>query len=162
MKTALMADLRALFGEQVQEQVPLAPYTSARIGGPADVLLTVRSADELAQAAQAFLEHDLVFSILGGGANVLVSDKGVRGIVILNRAKAAEFRRGAELVLWTESGAVFSNLAHRAAAKGPILINPIEPPVQINSARKSRCQFGIDDRVDENRSLGCGRAKLVF
>jgi UDP-N-acetylmuramate dehydrogenase len=118
MKPALMTDLRALFGEQVQEQVPLAPYTSARIGGPADALLTVRSADELARAVQTCLEHDLSFVMLGGGANMLVSDKGVRGIVILNRAKAVEFHTGIEPTLWAESGAVFSNLAHRAAAKG--------------------------------------------
>lgn len=113
-----MTDLRALFGEQVQEHVPLAPYTSARIGGSADTLLAVRSADELARAVQTCLEHELPFTMLGGGANVLVSDKGVRGIVILNRAKALEFREGAQPTLWAESGAIFSNLAHRAAAKG--------------------------------------------
>ncbi len=113
-----MTDLRALFGEQVQEQVLLAPYTSARIGGMADALVTVRSADELARAVQACLEHDLPFTMLGGGANVLVSDKGVRGIVILNRAKATQFRVGTEPILWAESGAVFSNLAHRAAGRG--------------------------------------------
>ncbi len=119
MEPALVTtDLRALFGEQVQEHVPLAPYTSARIGGPADTLLTVRSADELAHAVQACLEHGLPFTMLGGGANVLVSDRGVRGIVILNRAKALEFREGEQPTLWAESGAIFSNLAHRAAAKG--------------------------------------------
>jgi len=118
METALVTDLRVLFGEMLQEQVPLAPYTSARIGGPADVLLTVGSADELVHAVQTCLEHGLPFVMLGGGANVLVSDKGVRGIVILNRAKAVEFRSGAEPVMWAESGAVFSNLAHRAAVKG--------------------------------------------
>jgi UDP-N-acetylmuramate dehydrogenase len=40
--------LRLHFGDAVQENVLLAPYTSARIGGPADVLVTVKSADELA------------------------------------------------------------------------------------------------------------------
>jgi len=64
------------------------------------------------------MEQGLSFTMLGGGANVLVSDQGVRGIVILNRAKALEFREGAQPTLWAESGAIFSNLAHRAAAKG--------------------------------------------
>src|SRR5947207_1677074 len=118
MKPAVMTDLRTLFGGQVQEQVLLAPYTSARIGGPADTLVTVRSAGELARSVQTCLDYDLPFIILGGGANVLVSDKGVRGIVILNRAKALEFREAAEPTLWAESGAIFSNLAHRAAARG--------------------------------------------
>ena len=113
-----MTDLRELFGEQVQEHVSLAPYTSARIGGPADVLVTARSADELAEAVQTCWQNDLSFTILGGGSNVLVSDRGVRGVVILNRARETEFRSGAEPTVRAESGAVFSNLAHRAAAKG--------------------------------------------
>ena len=74
METTLVTDLRVLFGEMLQEQVPLAPYTSARIGGPADVLLTVGSADELVHAVQTCQEHGLPFVMLGGGANVLVSD----------------------------------------------------------------------------------------
>lgn len=124
MKTAVMTEmvpagyLRELFGEQVQEQVLLAPYTSARIGGPADALVITRNADELAWAAQTCWDHSLSFTLLGGGSNVLVSDKGVRGIVILNRAKAVVFSAGAQPSVRAESGTVFSNLAHRAAAKG--------------------------------------------
>ncbi|MGC1375462.1 MAG: UDP-N-acetylmuramate dehydrogenase [Anaerolineales bacterium] len=124
MTTAVMTDtvhagyVRELFGEQAQEHVLLAPYTSARIGGPADALVTAHSADELAQVAQTCWEHALSFTLLGGGSNVLVSDKGVRGVVILNRAKSVEFRAGAQSTIRAESGVVFSNLAHRAAAKG--------------------------------------------
>jgi UDP-N-acetylmuramate dehydrogenase len=114
----MVADWRKLFGEQVQEQVLLAPYTSARIGGLAEVLVTVRTADELAQAAQVCWQEGLPLTLIGGGSNLLVSDKGVRGVVILNKAKAVEFREGAEPTIRAESGAVFSNLAHRAAAKG--------------------------------------------
>lgn len=116
--TATFETLRELFGEQVQEHIPLAPYTSARIGGPADVLVTVRNADELARAVITCWEGSLPYTLLGGGSNLLVSDKGIRGVVILNKAKQTEFRTGPEPVLWAESGAVFSNLAHRAAAKG--------------------------------------------
>lgn len=118
MTTAVMTDLREIFGEQLQKQVSLAPYTSARIGGPADALLTARSADELAQLVQTCWQHDLPFTMLGGGSNVLVSDAGVRGIVILNRAKAVDFRSGLVPTIHAETGTVFSNLAHRAAAKG--------------------------------------------
>ncbi len=63
----------------MQENVPLSGYTSARIGGPADALIFVRSAEELAQAAQKLWEMDVPFVLLGGGSNVLVSDRGVRG-----------------------------------------------------------------------------------
>jgi UDP-N-acetylmuramate dehydrogenase len=118
MKTAVTIDLRELFGEQLQEQVSLAPYTSARTGGLADTLVTVRTADELARVVQTCWEYALPFTLLGGGSNVLVSDAGVRNIVILNRAKAVEFCPGAQPTIRAEAGTVFSNLAHRAAAKG--------------------------------------------
>jgi UDP-N-acetylmuramate dehydrogenase len=116
--SVVTADLRKRFSDQVQENVSLAPYTSARIGGPADVLVTARNANELASAVQACQDAQLPFTLLGGGSNLLVSDKGIRGVVILNKAKATEFRAGAEPVVWAESGVVFSNLAHRAAAQG--------------------------------------------
>jgi len=116
--SVLTADLRKRFSDQVQENISLAPYTSARIGGPADVLVTVRDADELAKAVQACQDAQLPFTLLGSGSNLLVSDKGIRGVVILNKAKATEFRPGAEPTVWAESGVVFSNLAHRAAAQG--------------------------------------------
>ena len=118
MTSVLTADLRKRFSDQVQENISLAPYTSARIGGPADVLVTVRDADELAKAVQACQDAQLPFTLLGSGSNLLVSDKGIRGVVILNKAKATEFRPGAEPTVWAESGVVFSNLAHRAAAQG--------------------------------------------
>lgn len=71
--------LRQKFGDAVQENVTLAPYTSARIGGLADIMLSVKSADELAEAMQLIWEHNFPYYILGGGSNVLVSDQGFRG-----------------------------------------------------------------------------------
>ncbi|MDX9992968.1 MAG: UDP-N-acetylmuramate dehydrogenase [Anaerolineales bacterium] len=110
--------LREQFGSQAQENASLAPFTSARIGGPADLLVTVTSADELAAAVQICWRDSIPYRLLGGGSNILVSDKGLRGVALLNRAKAVEFRLGPEPVVWAESGVVFSNLANRAAAKG--------------------------------------------
>ena len=110
--------LRQKFGDAVQENVTLAPYTSARIGGPADVVLTVKSADELADAVQVIWEQDLPYYILGGGSNVLVSDKGFRGVVVLNRAKEVRFEMGDQPSVWCEAGVVIANLARRCASKG--------------------------------------------
>ena len=56
--------------------------------------------------------------MLGGGSNVLVSDRGVRGVVVLNRAKAVRFHSGDEPSVTAELGVVFSNLANRCAFKG--------------------------------------------
>lgn len=110
--------LRTKLGNKVKENISLAPYTSARIGGPADVLITANSADELAEIASLLWEHKLDYFVLGGGSNVLVSDKGVRGVTILNRAKAVRFYEETEPKVQAESGVVFSNLANRCASKG--------------------------------------------
>ncbi|HEX2991020.1 MAG TPA: hypothetical protein VHO49_10095, partial [Anaerolineales bacterium] len=83
--------LYAKLGDKVRENVSLAPYTSARIGGPADVLITAESADELARTIKLLWKLDLEYIMLGGGSNVLVSDRGVRGVVVLNRAKGVRF-----------------------------------------------------------------------
>ena len=117
--TALPVDvLLAKFGDKVKENVSLAPYTSARIGGPADYLITANSSDELAEIMKIIWQEYLPYFILGGGSNVLVSDKGVRGITVLNRAKAVRFENGSQPKVWVESGVVFSNLANRCASKG--------------------------------------------
>ena len=110
--------LRQKFGDAVQENVLLAPYTSARIGGPADMMLTVKTADELADAMQLIWELDLPYYILGGGSNVLVSDKGFRGVVVLDRAKEVRFELGDQPTVWCEAGVVIANLAKRCASKG--------------------------------------------
>jgi UDP-N-acetylmuramate dehydrogenase len=119
MSTTLpLPALLAAFGKRLQENVLLAPYTSARIGGPADALLSVASADELAETVSRLWELDIPYLILGGGSNVLVSDRGVRGVVVLNRAKAVHFDKGSRPRVRAESGVVVANLARRAASHG--------------------------------------------
>ena len=110
--------LYAKLGDKVKENVSLAPYTSARIGGPADILITAESADELARIIKLLQKQEMDYLILGGGSNVLVSDKGVRGVVVLNRAKGVRFHNGDQPSVTVESGVVFSNLANRCASKG--------------------------------------------
>src|SRR6266542_184208 len=109
--------LYAKLGDKVKENVSLAPYTSARIGGPADIPIIAESADELARIIKLLRKLDLDYLMLGGGSNVLVSDKGVRGVVVLNRAKGVRFHNGDQPSVTVESGVVFSNLANRCAAK---------------------------------------------
>ncbi len=108
----------AEFGDKVKENASLARFTSARIGGPADYMIIANSSDELAEIMKLIWKQDLEYFILGGGSNVLIGDKGVRGITILNRAKAVRFENRNQPVVWAESGVVFSNLANRCASKG--------------------------------------------
>ena len=110
--------LYARLGDKVKENVPIAPYTSARIGGPADIFITADTSAELARIVKLLWKHEMPFTLLGGGSNVLVSDRGVRGVVILNRAKGVKFHTGDQPSVTAESGVVFSNLANRCASKG--------------------------------------------
>ncbi|HZJ25270.1 MAG TPA: UDP-N-acetylmuramate dehydrogenase [Anaerolineales bacterium] len=109
--------LYAKLGDKVKENVLLAPYTSARIGGPADILVVADDVAELVRIVKLLWKHEMPFTILGGGSNVLVSDKGIRGVVVLNRAKAVRFHSGDQPSVTVESGVVFSNLANRCASK---------------------------------------------
>jgi UDP-N-acetylmuramate dehydrogenase len=95
---------------------PLARYTTARIGGPADVLVEAASAKDLKNLVVAARKWELPVTILGGGANVLVSDSGLRGLVIINKAKRIEFREGVQV--WCESGTVLPTLARECVARG--------------------------------------------
>ena len=109
--------LYAKLGDKVKENVLLAPYTSARIGGPADILVVADDVTELVRIVKLLWKHEMPFTILGGGSNVLVSDKGIRGVVVLNRAKAVRFHSGDQPSVTVESGVIFSNLANRCASK---------------------------------------------
>jgi UDP-N-acetylmuramate dehydrogenase len=74
--------LRQAFGDRVVRDAPLAPLTTFKVGGPADWLLTLEGADEIRQALLLARGAGIPVRIVGGGSNVLVSDGGVRGIVI--------------------------------------------------------------------------------
>jgi UDP-N-acetylmuramate dehydrogenase len=83
------------------------------------MVIIAGSMDELAEAAMVLWHSLLPLRVLGGGSNVLVSDAGVRGAVILNQARDVKFRKqaGRESV-HAESGAVLGSVARRAVEKG--------------------------------------------
>ncbi|MGD8760268.1 MAG: UDP-N-acetylmuramate dehydrogenase, partial [Anaerolineales bacterium] len=116
-------DLRGLlkraFGRRFRRNAPLAPFTSARIGGPADYLLEVRSEDQLAEALRQLWEWQLPVRVLGGGSNVLVADAGFRGVVVLNKARAVRFEEPENGPrVWAESGASLGVVARRSVDRG--------------------------------------------
>ncbi|HEY0996931.1 MAG TPA: UDP-N-acetylmuramate dehydrogenase [Gemmatimonadaceae bacterium] len=98
----------------------IAPYTTFRIGGPADLFFEATSADALAGAVLAARQQGVPYFVLGLGANILVGDRGFRGLVIRNTSRHREFREeGTDTChLWTESGAVMKELLQEAVARG--------------------------------------------
>jgi len=112
-------EIRARFGERVMLDVPLNQYTSSRLGGPADVLLTAREVEELANMVTFLWETEIPFIVLGGGSNVLISDAGFRGVVILNRCRQVKFDpEGDPPTMWAAAGANLGVAARQAAARG--------------------------------------------
>lgn len=72
----------AMAAERVQRDAPLAPLTTFKVGGPADWLVLAQRAGEVTAALAVARDAGLPVTVLGGGSNVLVSDAGVRGMVI--------------------------------------------------------------------------------
>lgn len=112
-------ELSSILGTKVQKNVPLAKYTAARIGGPADLLIQVQSVEELAEMAAELWGKNIPFFVLGAGSNILVSDRGFRGAIILNRAKKVEFQEKTDPpTVWAESGANWGVISRLAVQRG--------------------------------------------
>ena len=114
---ALAGSLAALLDRpRLTVRAPLAPFTTFRVGGPADVLYEATSADDLATAVGAARALNVPWFVLGLGANVLIADKGVRGLVIRNRAAA--YNIGDDGLVWSESGAIMEELVLNTVRQG--------------------------------------------
>lgn len=155
---------------------PLASHTTFHIGGPADLFVTAESEEELLALVELARRREMDFLLLGAGSNVLVSDRGVRGLVILNRASDAHFipqREGA--TLHAASGAPLSRLARRAVRQG---LGGLEWAVGIpgtlggaivqNAGAHGSCiadvvtQVRIVDEMDLVRTLPLGELALGY
>ena len=115
-KAALDHVAAELHGPKLRRHVPLEPYTTFKIGGPADLLYEADTADALANAVLTARKAEVPYFVLGLGANVLISDQGVRGLVIRNVATHTVFHDDGRV--WVESGAVMSQLIPEAVRRG--------------------------------------------
>jgi UDP-N-acetylmuramate dehydrogenase len=81
----------------VEENVPLAPFTTFRIGGNADLFLRARTPETLREAIHATRAHGIPSFLMGKGANILVADSGFRGLVIKSEVGGQQFLGGARV-----------------------------------------------------------------
>jgi UDP-N-acetylmuramate dehydrogenase len=99
---------RVLSGLTLEENRVLAPLTTFRIGGPADWYVRVHTPDALVQAVEGARELGIPTFLLGRGANILVGDRGFRGLVIhsrvggIERLEGGRVRAGAGVDVWPE------------------------------------------------------------
>ncbi len=111
----------------LQENVVLAGYTTMKVGGPAELFATVNTVDQLIKLVRWARQQQLPYYILGGGSNVLISDRGIAGLVIYNRCRAVRIDEAPlqcmgpvdeHRYLFTESGAVLAGIARTSIKAG--------------------------------------------
>lgn len=77
--------LQQSFGDRARRDVPLAPMTTFKVGGPADFLVETQTGDEIVRAVKFARAASVPVTMLGGGSNVLIADAGIRGLVVRPR-----------------------------------------------------------------------------
>lgn len=116
------AVLTAAFGaDRVRCGVPLSDYTTFRVGGPAEWLFETRGSDEIVRALQLAHAANVPVTLLGGGSNVLVSDSGIRGLVIRSRGGEVRWvgdRRSLVHLRAKRDGETSTKLAERSGGGG--------------------------------------------
>lgn len=103
--------------ERIAPQAPMAQYTTLRIGGPAEVMVNIHSADEIAVALRAAKQADAPVTIIGNGSNLLVRDGGIRGLVLRVAGGMNAIRREGDRLI-VEAGASLASVAAFARDEG--------------------------------------------
>lgn len=114
-----MDKLRQAFGPKLHENVSMANYTTARVGGPTPALISVHTLEDLEFTANSLWRLSVPFIILGSGSNILVSDSGLDAIVVHNRAHNLKIDTKSDPpCIDAESGAILGTVARQSALRG--------------------------------------------
>ena len=108
--------LLPLFSESLKQHIPLAPYTTFRIGGPAEFLIEAQTMDDIITARRVTLQENIPFYLLAGCSNVLISDEGLRGLVVINKTRHIEWNDDFSVLV--ESGAVLDEFVSETSRRG--------------------------------------------
>jgi UDP-N-acetylmuramate dehydrogenase len=100
----------------VQEQAPLAAYTTFKVGGPADWLFHARSAEDVRAAIASARSDGIPVTVLGGGSNVLVAGAGVRGLVV--RIHGGDVRALSDSAVRADGGLTINGLVRWTINRG--------------------------------------------
>jgi UDP-N-acetylmuramate dehydrogenase len=116
-----MTDLAVRFRSAIDtgravRDAPLAPYTTFKVGGPADWLVHARTAAEIRFVVAAARDANVPVTVLGGGSNVLIADGGIRGIVI--RVHGGDVRRVSDDRLRVDAGLTINGLVRWTINRG--------------------------------------------
>lgn len=138
MSKDLSPIIKMLHGLNYQLNVPLAPFTTLKIGGPANILVTATTEQEVMQVLQATAQTKTPLFILGGGSNLLISDEGFKGLVLqLSGELATITTNPAENTIIVGAGASFPKLTNTAIKMGwECALGFLGTPGQVGGALK--------------------------
>lgn len=103
--------------DQVKLNEPMKDHTTFRIGGPADFFVTPKAADEVKALVGMCKTEGIDCHIIGNGSNLLIADRGVRGVVIQIGRAMNRIERSGEMIT-AQAGALLSSVAARALEEG--------------------------------------------
>lgn len=109
--------LRALNAGAVLENEPMAKHTTFRVGGPADVMFFPDSRESVLAGLKLAKEMAIPAIVIGNGSNLIVRDKGIRGLVLVLGERFAEIRVEGERIR-AQAGAMLSRVASAAQENG--------------------------------------------
>jgi len=89
--TRIGTDIQRRIGVKTSRHEPLARFTTMRVGGPADLFAEVHNLFELRAIIRFARAREIPLFILGRGSDLVISDKGMRGLVVYNRAEQHSF-----------------------------------------------------------------------
>ncbi|MFZ5845122.1 MAG: UDP-N-acetylmuramate dehydrogenase [Patescibacteria group bacterium] len=120
--------LKEILGDNLKENEPLAHYTTFKIGGPADLFYEAKTKEELIRVVTAARKMKIPLFVLGGGSNVLIGDRGFRGLAVKNstsqiiiRAIRGRLQQGKTrglVYVEADSGVVFNKLVRFTIEEG--------------------------------------------
>lgn len=117
MKQEIITRLeQILTKDRIRQNEPMKNHTTFRVGGPADIFLTP-SAEELPAVLSVCREEQVPVTVIGNGSNLLVGDKGIRGVVICIGSGMRGIRVDGEKI-FLEAGVTLAAAAQQAAKAG--------------------------------------------
>lgn len=106
-----------LGSENVLKEEPMKNHTTFRVGGPADWLLTPTEEEQIRDVVNLLRAEKVPYYVMGNGSNLLVGDKGYRGVIIQLGKNLSQIRMTEEGVLYAQAGALLSKIAAEAFAQ---------------------------------------------
>lgn len=103
----------------IKRNIVLSPYTTLKVGGPAEHFACVTTEEELREVIGEADRLGLPIFVLGGGSNLLINDEGVKGVVVKNAIAGVSFaENGGEVLVTAGAGVVWDELVKETVARG--------------------------------------------